>query len=332
VCITAWPGVMVITHGAMNNTVKGNYIGTDVSGTSALPNCHAVDIRREASYNVISDNLISGNEGIGVTIRRDAMHNTIIGNKIGTDVNGTSALPNNQGFWIAQGAHDNVIGGDTPGERNIISGNRTCGVCIGGGSDPSWDATMNNIVGGNYIGTDISGTSPIGNVESGVAIGQWAQDNVIGAGNVIAHNGDDGVTVDGASSTGNTITQNSIFSNDDMGIDLTDDANGNIAAPVIFTTTLGSVNIVGTACPDCTVEVFENGDTDGEGETYVGDTTATASGAFTVTVSYLTKPYLTATATDAISGTSEFSAVFTATVPLAPPVSPIYLPIILKNY
>ena len=80
------------------------------------------------------------------------------------------------------------------------------------------------------------------------------------------------------------------------------------------------------------MEVFENDDTDGEGETYVGDTTATASGAFTVTVSSLTQPYLTATATDAMDGTSEFSEVFTATVPLAPPVSPVYLPIILMNY
>ncbi|MFB0537255.1 MAG: hypothetical protein ACETWR_20015 [Anaerolineae bacterium] len=79
------------------------------------------------------------------------------------------------------------------------------------------------------------------------------------------------------------------------------------------------------------MEVFENGDTDGEGETYVGDTTATASGDFTVTVSGLTQPYLTATATDATDGTSEFSEVFMATVPLAPPTGPVYLPIILKN-
>jgi hypothetical protein len=65
------------------------------------------------------------------------------------------------------------------------------------------------------------------------------------------------------------------------------------------------------------VEVFENGDTDGEGETYVGNTTAT--GDFTVTVSSLNDIYLTATATDAISGTSEFSAVFNTTPPTPTP-------------
>jgi hypothetical protein len=45
-----------------------------------------------------------------------------------------------------------------------------------------------------------------------------------------------------------------------------------------------------------------NSDTDGEGETYVGGTTADASGAFTVTFDRLAKPYVTATASDAING------------------------------
>lgn len=54
--------------------------------------------------------------------------------------------------------------------------------------------------------------------------------------------------------------------------------------------------------------------------------------AFAITVSSLTAPYLTATATDAEDGTSEFLEVFTATVSGAPPAGPVYLPIILKNH
>ena len=73
--------------------------------------------------------------------------------------------------------------------------------------------------------------------------------------------------------------------------------------------------------------LFTNSDTDGEGETYVGDATADGSGAFTVTVSSLGDLYLTATATDA-RGTSEFSEVFTATETGG---GTIYLPIALKN-
>jgi hypothetical protein len=133
--------------------------------------------------------------------------------------------------------------------------------------------------------------------------------------------------VDGSGTSGNTITPNSIFSNN-LGIDLTNGANGDIAAPAIFTTALGSVNVVGTDCPNCIVEVFENSDTDGKGETYVGDTTT--AGAFTV--DSLDNSYLTATATDAISGPSEFSAVFAATVSGASPAGPVYLPIVLKNH
>ena len=325
-----WEGVYIAS--GMGNTVSGNYIGTDKSGTLDRGNGrHGVNI--DGSANTIGGdtegerNVISGNDLDGVYISGSfTTDNTVSGNYIGIAANGTDALGNaRNGVIIGVGAQNNTIGGDTAAERNVISGNDWGGVYIRGSS------TTGNTVSGNYIGTDASGTADRGNAEHGVNIYSSAQNNTVGPSNVIAHNGWDGVEVYGSDTTGNTITQNSIFSNT-MGIDLTGGANGGIAAPVIVTTTVGSINVVGTACADCTVEVFENGDTDGEGETYVGDTTATASGAFTVTVSSLTQPYLTATATDAISGTSEFSEVFTATVPLAPPVSPIYLPIILKNH
>ena len=64
----------------------------------------------------------------------------------------------------------------------------------------------------------------------------------------------------------------------------------------------------------------------------MGDATADVNGAFTVTVGFLSDPYLTATATDPVSGTSKFSAMFTATVSGAPPAGPVYLPIVLKNH
>ena len=262
--------------------------------------------------------LISGSGATG---------NTISGNYIGTDADGTADLGNTDyGVYVGGGAQNNTIGGDTAGERNVISGNDRHGVRI------SSSGTTGNTISGNHIGTGANGTAGQGNDGDGVFIAGGAQNNTVGPGNVIAYNSSwDGVAVDGGSTTSNAVTQNSIFAND-RGIDLRNGANGGIAAPVIVTTAAGSVNIVGTACANCTVEVFENGDADGEGETYVGDTTADASGTFTVTVSSLSDPYLTATATDAISGTSEFSAVFTATVPLAPPASPVYLPIILRDF
>jgi titin len=327
-------GVQIEGSGTMGNTVSGNYIGTDESGTAALGNTWVgVNIADGAQNNTIGGdwtagerNVISGNDRHGVQINGAGITgNTVSGNYIGTDYTGIADLGNTgEGVFIGFGAQNNTIGGATAGERNVISGNDSDGIWIYG-SD-----TMSNTVSGNYIGTDESGTVVLGNTYYGIYIEFGAQNNTVGPGNIIVHNGSDGVLVHGSTTTGNTITQNSIFSNT-MGIDLRFDANGGIAAPVIMTTTPGSINVVGTACAGCFVEVFENSDTDGEGETYVGGIAVTASGAFTLPVSYLTLPYLTATATDAMDGTSEFSEVFTATVPLAPPAGPVYLPIVVKD-
>jgi hypothetical protein len=122
-----------------------------------------------------------------------------------------------------------------------------------------------------------------------------------------------------------TISRNNIYANHYLGIEYGAEF---IPRPIIISTTnTGSINIFGTACPSCAVEVFENSDSDGEGETYMGNATANASGAFTVMVGALNKPYLTATATDAVKGTSKFSAVFTVTEKIS-----VYLPIVLNNH
>jgi parallel beta-helix repeat protein len=322
-------GVWILDSGTMSNTISGNYIGTDISGTSVLSNTSGVRIDNSA-YNTIGGgtagerNLISGNDGHGIYISGgDATGNVILGNTIGLAVNGTDPLGNGgSGVYLYLDSQNTTIGGGTAGERNVISNNGEAGITIFGSNS--------NTVSGNYIGTDASGTLDRGNTYYGVWIRSGAQSNTVGPGNVIAHNDDDGVNVNWSDTTGNAITQNSIFSNM-MGINLKSGANGNIAAPLIITTTQGSVNIVGTACAGCTVEVFENSDTDGEGETYVGDTVADGSGNFTVTVSSLTQSYLTATATDEDDGTSEFSDVFEATVELVPNSGPVYLPIVVKN-
>jgi hypothetical protein len=231
--------------------------------------------------------------------------------RIGTDVSGTGVLGNFVGVYIGDDSQNNSV------EQNVIA-NGEIGVRICGTD------TMSNTVSGNAIGTNASGTIDMGNTEYGIRIDGAAQNNTIGPNNIIAYSGYDGVDAHPASTIGNIFTQNSIFSSAVVGIDLWNGANGNIAAPAIKTITQGSVNIVGTACANCIVEVFENSDTDGEGETYIGSNTADASGNFTVTVSALNQPYLTATATDAISGTSEFSAVAAGS-------GLVYLPIVVKN-
>ena len=92
-----------------------------------------------------------------------------------------------------QGGSFNAIGGARPGDRNIISGNTTFGVSIDG------VGATQNLVEGNYIGTDATGEQFLGNEFSGVDI-RGVADNVIGgleagAGNVISGNADSGVTI-----------------------------------------------------------------------------------------------------------------------------------------
>jgi hypothetical protein len=238
------------------------------------------------------------------------MNNVVSGNYIGTDVSGTGALGNGlNGVQITHDASSNLIGGDTVGERNLISGNSIVGVYIRG------SGTMNNTVSGNYIGTDANGTTSIPN-SGGISIVNGASHNTIGGptvfeGNTIANNAGDGVWVNASSTLSNTISHNSIHSNAGKGIELTDGGNRELAPPVI--TQLISYDIVsGTACAGCSVEIFS--DDAEEGRIYEGTTAADGSGQFGFSKpGGFTGPNVTATATDAGGNTSEFS------IPVTPP-------------
>src|SRR5205814_5779199 len=115
-------------------------------------------------------------------------------------------------------------------ERNVISSNAWDGVGIDGA------ATSNNVVAGNFVGTDISGNNPLPNLLRGVIIFGGATNNLVGGalpsvGNTIAFNQLTGITVNDAASLANAILGNAIFSNVREGIDLgndgaTDDDNG----------------------------------------------------------------------------------------------------------
>ncbi len=208
-------GVRVSGAQTLSNIVSGNYIGTDISGAAAIANHGAgVSVHSGATLNVIGGdgvgegNVISGN-GYGVGIwDSDTMSNTVSGNYIGTDVSGTVAIGNAwTGVTIHGGASFNCIGGETPGERNLVSGNDGNGVGI---SDAG---TMSNTVSGNYIGTDASGAIALGNHENGIVIGGGASYNLIGrdeAGecNVISGNAFNGVGIWDAGTNYNTVIGN----------------------------------------------------------------------------------------------------------------------------
>jgi hypothetical protein len=191
-------GVLIELDGATGNVVQGNRIGTDGSGTAAVPNgAGGVTVANAATDTLIggtepgAGNLISGNKFNGILLFTTT-ENTVQGNRIGTDAAGTADLGNNVGVHL-DGASDNLIGGIEDAARNLISGNNNYGVYIS-------DASMNNNVMGNYIGTDAAGLTTISNNWDGVNIAGLSEGNVIGgaeagAGNLISGNGSAGVEI-----------------------------------------------------------------------------------------------------------------------------------------
>ena len=224
---------VVISEGL--NTVEGNYIGTDAAGTQPRGNGSGVSI--EGNSNTVGGtspgarNIISGNDGMGIFIAFGGVTgNRVMGNYIGTDKDGDDALGNSFDGVNLFGVSNNTVGGTEEGARNIISGNGRFGVILDSG-------VTSNRVEGNYIGTDAAGTIDLGNTDDGVHTRGGASGNSIGgktagAGNIISGNGGDGVEVsyyrdpnnsednDPTPPTGNSILSNSIYDNDELGIDL----------------------------------------------------------------------------------------------------------------
>ncbi len=329
-----------------DDVIQGNFIGVDATGANALPNATAgtggfgIRLDFNGSGNLIGGttsgarNVISGNAGAGLSIDNGPFSNVVQGNFIGTDATGTNPLGNAADGVQVVNSDGNLIGGTTPETRNIISANGARGVLVQNGGDT---------VQGNFIGTDLTGTIPMGNASEGVLIINADEVTIggtaAGAGNLIAHNGDAGVSMAGDLATNNRVLGNSIFDNAELGIDLLPSgvtlndlgdadtgANNLQNFPVItgLTFGLGEVTIDGTfnseASKTYRLEFFSNESVDpsgyGEGQTFLGfEDVATDGGGdavFSVTFPVVgTSTAFTATATDPDGNTSEFSAAFT---------------------
>ncbi|MEG4495046.1 S8 family serine peptidase [Microcoleus sp. D3_18_C4] len=259
--------------------------------------------------------------------------NIVEGNFIGTDVTGTQDLGNGYS-GISVWTPNNIIGGKTVKTRNIISGNDNVGIYI------TESNANNNLIQGNYIGSDVTGTKDLGNTNNGVAILD-ASNNTVGgttieAGNLIFGNGKNGVFINGSGSTGNAILSNSISGNDGLAIglgengltvnDLRDGDTGinnlqNFPELTSAISSGGNTTIKGkinsTPNTNLRVEFFSNQNTDssgyGEGEKFLGfqNVTTDSSGNATVAINLpLAVPvgqFISATATDPNNNTSEFS-------------------------
>jgi hypothetical protein len=226
-------GIRLTGAGSTGNSVKGNYVGIDITGTTFITSSsqdRGIFIDVSAASNTIGGilagegNLVSGNNnavssGEGIAIYTTGGGNIVQGNIIGPQANGSAWITGNLQHYgvMISSSPNNVIGGNSAGARNIISCNETIGLRITGA------ASTGNWVKGNYVGIDLAGTTYItgSTQDRGVYIDGSAVSNTIGGtaageGNVISANKNASTTADGiyintnSINTGNTILGNII--------------------------------------------------------------------------------------------------------------------------
>jgi parallel beta-helix repeat protein len=192
----------IYISGTGGNIVQGNLIGLTATGNKALGNVNngiTVDSGSGnwiGGANAAARNVISGNGESGIYLNAgNSTSNSILGNYIGLDISGASTISNAADGITLNSASGNTIGAATAGAGNVISGNGFSGISINGG------LASNNIVIGNFIGTDSAGKVALGNQIAGVTVSLSAGNQIggtnNGAGNVISGNKQDGIFLTG---------------------------------------------------------------------------------------------------------------------------------------
>jgi hypothetical protein len=304
--------------GASASIISGNQIGFNLGtpGYNGGNLGYGILAENGSTGNTIGGGLtgegnwIGFNHADGIRLQgADTAENFVVGNLLGAAPGWEWEAPNgHHGIGVYDSAHHNWIGMYMAG--NLVLTSKWSGIAL--------VESSNNIVLQNRVGTD-GANLDWGNDYYGVAV-------VNGSGNLIhlneiAYNGKQGaqagVQIDGTASTGNAITQNSIYTNSGPGIQLVNGGNLLLPAPVI--TQAGCQGPVeGTACLNCMVEIFS--DDEDEGRYFEGSLNAGPNGAFVLNKAP-SGPFITATARDAAGNTSAFSAPFHVEVCNTPPVA-----------
>jgi uncharacterized repeat protein (TIGR01451 family) len=251
--------------------------------------------------------------------------NHIVDNYIGTDLTGTFSLSNGQSGVYLIDSRNNIIGGSTAADRNLISGNAASGVWI---TATSPGTASGNAVIGNDIGVDATGAGNLGNAFDGVTI--TSGNNKVGGklqgeGNTIAFNGADGVRVENffyGQPISTYIVSNSIHDNAGMSIDFGYNVFNPVNSAMLTSAYESGANTVvegtfyGAANTPFTVQFFSSPASErsgtGPGQTLI-DTQSVATdytgvARFTVTLptAVAVNQTLSATATDPSNSTSTF--------------------------
>lgn len=309
---------------ASNNQVQGNNLHNNGNGLQVEAKYNpSAPTDLLATANQIVSNTVESNTNYGIYLYSRADRNTLANNKVskngingiyiksgGNLLRGNTVSNNNAGVVILSEPDQTQPGATPPldpsGQNNVIitstiTNNTDTGIRLMGG--------VSNRIGANSNAPSAADGNLIeGNGKDGVAIipatsGAASTDNLV-LYNIIRNNGARGVYVNGATTLRNRISHNSITGNLSLGIKVDGGAQAGIQPPVI-TSVQADGHVNGTAQPNATLELYF--DLSGEGQTFLGTTTADAAGAWTILLPGQDQKRLTALALDASGNTSAFS-------------------------
>ena len=282
----AFIGVAFSDWPSYQNTVIGNYIGTDITGMKSIPNQDGIAIFT-VSYSRIGGtedgeaNLISGNRN-GISLNGwSASDNIILGNSLGYDATGEANLPNGTGISIDTGQKHTIIGGYTSAEGNLLFSDEFALRITGKGIKHTYIA-------GNNI------------QQNGIILEGHSAENFL-QGNTFTNIGADAIRVDYG--TGNLLRENQFTMELQYAILLVEGGNLELAAPVV--NSANAYTIAGNACPDCYIEIYS---VTGNTTSFIGKTIADEDGDFLFESCVpLPGEEIVLTAIDAYGNTSAFS-------------------------
>jgi autotransporter-associated beta strand protein/parallel beta-helix repeat protein len=211
-------GIALLTNGG--DQVEGNFIGTNAAGAAALANGGKGVTINDSAGNTIGGttadarNVISHNSSYGVAISGSgAAGNVVEGNYIGLQADGASPLGNlGGGVLVDGGAASNTIGGTAAGAGNVLGGvvDGDFGIALDG------VGTQFNVIAGNFIGTDSTGSHSGASFSYDIVTGGSAQHNTIGGTDAGARN-----LIDGAAGDAAIIGNFTDFRGNYVGLDVT---------------------------------------------------------------------------------------------------------------
>jgi hypothetical protein len=221
---------VLLTVGAKDNTLEGNFIGTKLSGVQALGNAlDGVAIVDGSNNNsllgtiVTKDpfifyNVVSGNTGNGLRIS-DSNNTLIQANFFGVGSDDATPVGNGQNGVVIQGSSaDTTFGGVIP-LGNVVSANGLNGIIVA-------DAVSGFLAENTFCGVGaFTNVTNLGNGQDGMLITSTGGNNVIKIGNIIGRNGADGIEV-GGEARGVQIVQNMIGVNTDGTMPMPNGGNG----------------------------------------------------------------------------------------------------------